>query len=40
MQEHFEAAEMARQKWPEELLEVDDFRTASGKVQKFRSGRW
>ena len=27
---------MARQKWPEELHEADDFpRTASGKVQKF-----
>ena len=34
---HFEAAGVARQKWPEELHEVDDFpRTASGKVQKFR----
>lgn len=34
---HFEATGVARQKWPEELLEVDDFpRTASGKVQKFR----
>jgi acyl-CoA synthetase (AMP-forming)/AMP-acid ligase II len=32
----FERAEIARQKWPEELLRVDDFpRTASGKVQKF-----
>ena len=31
------AAGVARQKWPEELHEVDDFpRTASGKVQKFR----
>ena len=27
---------MARQKWPEELHEAEDFpRTASGKVQKF-----
>ena len=27
---------MARQKWPEELREVDDYpRTASGKVQKY-----
>ena len=34
---HFEAAGVARQKWPEELHEADDFpRTASGKVQKFR----
>jgi non-ribosomal peptide synthetase component E (peptide arylation enzyme) len=33
---HFEAAGAARQKWPEELYESDDFpRTASGKVQKF-----
>jgi non-ribosomal peptide synthetase component E (peptide arylation enzyme) len=32
---HFEAAGVARQKWPEELHEVDDYpRTASGKVQK------
>ena len=34
---HFEAVGVARQKWPEELHEADDFpRTASGKVQKFR----
>ncbi len=34
--EHFERAGVAKQKWPEELHEVDDFpRTASGKVQKF-----
>ena len=34
---HFEATGVARQKWPEELHQVDDFpRTASGKVQKFR----
>jgi acyl-CoA synthetase len=34
---HFEAVGAARQKWPEELHEADDFpRTASGKVQKFR----
>jgi acyl-CoA synthetase (AMP-forming)/AMP-acid ligase II len=27
---------VAKQKWPEELREVDDYpRTASGKVQKF-----
>jgi acyl-CoA synthetase len=33
---HFERAEVARQKWPEELHEADDFpRTPSGKVQKF-----
>lgn len=36
MRVHFEQAGLARQKWPEELHEVDDFpRTASGKVQKF-----
>ena len=36
VRDHFEAAGVARQKWPEELHEVDDFpRTASGKVQKF-----
>ncbi|WP_210588559.1 AMP-binding protein [Streptomyces sp. GESEQ-35] len=34
---HFERAGLARQKWPEELHEVQDFpRTPSGKVQKFR----
>ena len=34
---HFEAEGVARQAWPERLLETDDFpRTASGKVQKFR----
>jgi acyl-CoA synthetase len=33
---HFEAAGLARPKWPEEVHAVDDFpRTASGKVQKF-----
>lgn len=33
---HLEAAGLARQKWPEELLLVEDFpRTASGKVQKY-----
>ncbi|OAA29642.1 acyl-CoA synthetase (AMP-forming)/AMP-acid ligase II [Frankia sp. EI5c] len=32
---HFERAGLARQKWPEELVEVVDFpRTPSGKVQK------
>ncbi|HEY6625295.1 MAG TPA: hypothetical protein VIX85_15760 [Acidimicrobiales bacterium] len=31
-----ERAGLARQKWPEHLVEVDDFpRTPSGKVQKF-----
>ncbi len=33
---HFERSGLARQKWPEELLAVEDFpRTPSGKVQKF-----
>ncbi len=37
VRDHFEAAGVAKQKWPEELHRVDDFpRTASGKVQKFR----
>lgn len=36
VREHFERAGVAKQKWPEELLEVDDYpRTASGKVQKY-----
>jgi acyl-CoA synthetase (AMP-forming)/AMP-acid ligase II len=36
MRRHLEAAGVARQKWPEDLLVVDDFpRTSSGKVQKF-----
>ena len=36
VRDHFRAAGVATQKWPEELHEVDDFpRTASGKVQKF-----
>ena len=36
VREHFERAGVAKQKWPEELHEVDDFpRTASGKVQKY-----
>jgi acyl-CoA synthetase len=36
VREHFEAAGMARQKWPEELREVEDYpRTPSGKVQKY-----
>ncbi|MHB8463295.1 MAG: AMP-binding protein [Acidimicrobiales bacterium] len=31
-----QAAGLTRQKWPEELVEIDEFpRTASGKVQKF-----
>lgn len=33
---HFESNGVARQKWPEELHQAEDFpRTASGKVQKF-----
>ena len=33
---HFEATGLARQKWPEQLGQADDFpRTASGKVQKY-----
>ena len=33
---HFERCGAARQKWPEELHQVDDYpRTASGKVQKY-----
>ena len=33
---HFERTGVARQKWPEELHEVEEFpRTASGKVQKY-----
>jgi acyl-CoA synthetase (AMP-forming)/AMP-acid ligase II len=33
---HLERANLARQKWPEELHVVSDFpRTASGKIQKF-----
>lgn len=33
---HLEQAGVARQKWPEELIVVDDFpRTASGKIQKY-----
>ncbi len=35
VRDHFEASGVARQKWPEELHEVDDYpRTASGKIQK------
>jgi len=34
---HFERANVARQKWPEQLFEVEDYpRTASGKVKKRR----
>lgn len=34
---HFESCGMARQKWPEQLVAVEDFpRTASGKVQKYK----
>ena len=37
MRAHFDAVGLARQKWPEELHQVQDFpRTASGKIQKFR----
>lgn len=36
VREHFKAAGVAIQKWPEQLHRVDDYpRTASGKVQKF-----
>ena len=36
MRAHFDRAGVAKQKWPEELHQVDDFpRTASGKIQKF-----
>ena len=34
---HLSAAGLAKQKWPERLVEVEEFpRTPSGKVQKFR----
>ena len=34
--DHFKKMGVARQKWPEELHQVDDYpRTASGKVQKL-----
>jgi acyl-CoA synthetase len=37
VQQHFAAAGLAKQKWPEELRRVDELpRTASGKVQKFK----
>ncbi len=33
---HLEAAGLARQKWPEDVVPIDEFpRTASGKIQKF-----
>jgi len=36
VQQHFAAAGLAKQKWPEEIVAVDDFpRTPSGKVKKF-----
>ena len=36
MRRRLEAAGLARQKWPEEVVAVDDFpRTSSGKVQKY-----
>ena len=36
VRDHFRAAGVAIQKWPEELHRVADYpRTASGKVQKF-----
>jgi acyl-CoA synthetase (AMP-forming)/AMP-acid ligase II len=36
LREHLEQVGLARQKWPEELREIDEFpRTASGKVQKY-----
>jgi acyl-CoA synthetase len=41
VREHFEANGVARQKWPEELHEVDDYpRTASGKIQKHAVREW
>jgi non-ribosomal peptide synthetase component E (peptide arylation enzyme) len=34
---HLEQAGLARQKWPEEVRQANDFpRTPSGKIQKFR----
>jgi acyl-CoA synthetase (AMP-forming)/AMP-acid ligase II len=36
VQKHFAAAGLAKQKWPEEIVAVDEFpRTPSGKVKKF-----
>jgi acyl-CoA synthetase (AMP-forming)/AMP-acid ligase II len=41
VREHFDANGVARQKWPEELHEVDDYpRTASGKIQKHAVREW
>ncbi len=41
VREHFERAGVAKQKWPQELHEVDDFpRTASGKVKKVVVRQW
>lgn len=37
VQAHLEAVGLARQKWPESIVAVDEFpRTPSGKVQKYR----
>jgi acyl-CoA synthetase len=37
VRDHLNEVGLAKQKWPEELREIDDFpRTASGKVQKYR----
>jgi len=36
VQRHFAAAGLAKQKWPEEIVAIDEFpRTPSGKVKKF-----
>jgi acyl-CoA synthetase (AMP-forming)/AMP-acid ligase II len=36
VQRHFATAGLAKQKWPEEIVAVDDFpRTPSGKIKKF-----
>lgn len=36
LRSHLEGAGVARQKWPEELIPVEDFpRTSTGKVQKY-----
>ena len=36
LRSHLEAAGVARQKWPEELIPVEDFpRTSTGKIQKY-----
>jgi len=37
LQAHFAEAGLTKQKWPEQLVVVEDFpRTPSGKVQKYR----